>query len=81
MRNPPNAPKGPRLTAAFAAAGFVLNEGLNARPQRPNCPNCGSINTYFLKSENQWRCNSTKGVRLPMGAYKPKCGHHFTIEK
>lgn len=66
---------------AFAAAGFTLNKGTNAVPQRPHCPVCGSINTQFLKGVKKWQCNSTKGVRLPMGAYKPKCGHQFEVIK
>jgi len=65
------------VPAAFVKAGFRLNEGLNANPPRPHCPKCGSINTQFLKGTGIWQCNSTKGNRLPMGAYKLRCGHQF----
>jgi hypothetical protein len=62
---------------AFLKAGFKLNTGANAQPSRPKCPKCGSINTQFLKTVKRWQCNSTKGNRRPMGAYKSRCSHQF----
>jgi ribosomal protein L37AE/L43A len=61
----------------FEAAGFSLNKGEAAQPQRPLCPKCGSINTQFLRGENLWVCRSTKGSRVPLGGMKRQCGHKF----